>query len=540
MSWPRLEVCGGSPRGTTGPGETTMAAQTIASRYHVQRPIGRGGMGTVWLCRDLRLGRNVAVKQIGTLPGETVPDLARAMREARSSAVLNHPHVVSIYDVVEEDDHIWLMMEYVPSRTLAQMISQDGPLTPEAAVGIGAQVADGLAAAHAAGTIHRDVKPGNILVTSDGVAKISDFGIARAHDQSQLTRSGQVIGTPMYFAPELARGERPTPAADVWALGATLYAAVEGHPPYEHQPNALALLATIASTPPMQTRRAGFLKEPIERMLDPDPVSRWSMADAAHVLERLRRRHPQPPVREPTMELTRRRDHAPVVVPVAMSRPRGPAARTAGRKEPRAAAPEGTRARRAPGALVLAGLAGLVALAAVIGFLLLQGGPADRSAAQHPAGNSPTAGHSATAGSSTSPSAKSTSPSVTSTPSASQPTATPSATTPTSTTPEAATGATADQFVRSYYAALPSRTRTAWSALSPGFQDKIGGYGNYQGFWSTISRVSVGNITSAGDNAVDVSLSYTRSDGVRESEVRRLFLERGSTGYLISGDSVVG
>jgi hypothetical protein len=240
------------------------------------------------------------------------------------------------------------------------------------------------------------------------------------------------------------------------------------------------------------------------------------------------------------MELTRRLEHAPVVVPAAMSRPNGTAARTAESKEPRAAAPEGTRARREPGALVLAGLAGLVALAAVIGFLLLQGGPADRSAAQHPAGNSPTAGHSATAGSSTSPSAKSTSPSVTSTPPASQPTATPSATTPTSTTPEAATGATADKFVRSYYAALPSRTRTAWSALSPGFQDKIGGYGNYQGFWSTISRVSVGNITSAGDNAVDVSLSYTRSDGVRESEVRRLFLERGSTGYLISGDSVVG
>src|SRR3954447_9272445 len=389
-------------------GDATKAPQTIAGRYRIKRPVGRGGMGTVWLCRDGRLARDVAIKQIGTLPGETAPDLARAMREARSSAALNHPHVVSIYDVVEQDGHIWLVMEYVASRTLGQVIRQDGPLSPEATVGIGVQIAEALLATHAAGTIHRDVKPGNILVTSDGVAKISDFGIARAHDQSQLTRSGQVIGTPMYFAPELARGERPSPAADVWALGATLYAAVEGHPPYEHQPNALALLATIASTPPMQTRRAGFLKEPIERMLDLDPVSRWSMADAAHVLERLRKRHPEPPLREPTMELTRRRDRAPVVVPVAISRPNGTAARTAESKEHREAAPEGTRARREPGALVLAGLAGLVALAAVIGFLLLQGGPADRSAAQHPAGNSPTAGHSATAGSSTSPSAKST------------------------------------------------------------------------------------------------------------------------------------
>src|SRR3954447_26718389 len=133
-----------------------MAPQTIAGRYDVERAIGRGGMGTVWLCCDRRLRRHVAVKQVGTLPGETAPDLARAMREARSSAALNHPHVVSIYDIVEEDDHIWLVMEYVASRTLAQVIAQDGALSPEAAVGIGAQIAEALAATHAAGTIHRD------------------------------------------------------------------------------------------------------------------------------------------------------------------------------------------------------------------------------------------------------------------------------------------------------------------------------------------------------------------------------------------------
>jgi eukaryotic-like serine/threonine-protein kinase len=519
--------------------DATKAPQRIAGRYRIERPIGRGGMGTVWLCRDERLERDVAIKQIGTLPGETAPDLARAMREARSSAALNHPHVVSIYNVVEEDGHIWLVMEYVASRTLAQVIAQDGPLSPQATAGIGVQIAEALLATHAAGTIHRDVKPGNILVTPEGVAKLSDFGIARAHDQSQLTRSGQVIGTPMYFAPELARGEKPTPAADVWALGASLYAAVEGHPPYEDKPNVLALLATIASTPPTQTRRAGFLKEPIERMLDPDPGSRWSMADAAHALGRLGRPHPQPPMREATVEPTRPSDRAPVVVPAAISPPTGTAARTAEGQAGWETAPEKIRARREPGALVLAGLAGLVALAAVIGFLLLQGGPADRLSAQDPAGSSPAARHSTTAGSSTSPSVTSPSPSVTSTPTTSEPTATPSATKPTS-TPEAATGATAEQFVRSYYAALPSRTQTAWSALSPGFQDKIGGYGNYQGFWSTVSRVSVGDTTSAGNNAVDVSLVYTRSDGGSESEVRRLFLERRSTGYLITGDSVIG
>src|SRR3712207_4050881 len=144
-----------------------MAAQTIAGRYHVLRAVGRGGMGTVWLCADDVLGRQVAVKEVGTLPGETTLDLARALREARSSAALNHRNVVAVYDAVEEGDRIWLVMEYVPGRTLAEIVAQDGPLPPSRAVWIGAQVADGLAAAHGRGTIHRDVKPGNILVTGD-------------------------------------------------------------------------------------------------------------------------------------------------------------------------------------------------------------------------------------------------------------------------------------------------------------------------------------------------------------------------------------
>jgi serine/threonine protein kinase len=490
-------------------GEATKAPQTIAQRYHVQRPIGRGGMGTVWLCRDERLQRDVAVKQIGALPGETAPDLARAMREARSSAALNHPHVVSIYDVVEEGDHIWLVMEYVDSRTLAQVIAQDGPLSPEATVAIGAQVAEALAATHAAGTIHRDVKPGNILVTPDGVAKISDFGIARALGTGQLTSSGQVIGTPTYFSPELARGDKPTRAADVWALGATLYAAVEGHPPYEDRPNALALLATIASTPPPAPRRAGFLTEPIERMLDPDPDARWTMQDAAHVLERLKERHAGQLARERTTELTAARGApaAPVAAPAPVPREK--------------------RRRRGPGAFVVAGLAALLALAAVVGFLLLQGDPGGSPSAGA-ATRTPQKTHTSAGHRSTSPSA-----SVTTTPSASQPPTTASA-------PRPVAGASGRQFVRDYYAALPSDTRRAWSALSPGFQNRIGGYGNYQGFWSTISSVSVGRTTSPSSNAVDVTLTYTHDGGGTESEVRRLFLEKHGTSYLITGDAVVG
>ena len=267
-----------------------MSPEIIADRYRVLRVAGRGGMGTVWLCRDEVLGRDVAVKQVGVFPGESVPDLARALREARSSAVLNHPHVVSVFDVVEADSHIWLVMEYVPGTTLSELIKRDGRLDPARVAAIGAQVADGLAAAHARGTVHRDVKPGNVLVDGDR-AKISDFGIARTDGDVQLTRSGLVSGTPLYFAPELARGEEATPSSDVWALGATLYAAVEGKPPVEDRGNPIATLAAIAETRPSEPEHAGFLGDAIGRMLDPDPVSRWSMVDAAHALQRAHERH---------------------------------------------------------------------------------------------------------------------------------------------------------------------------------------------------------------------------------------------------------
>jgi serine/threonine protein kinase len=161
------------------PARSPMQPDLIGGRYRVRSPIGQGGMGTVWLCRDEKLQRDVAVKQVGRLPGESATDSARALREARSSAALSHRNVVTVFDVIEESDAIWLVMEYVPSRSLSEIIREDGPLDPAVVSQIGAQIADGLAAAHALGTVHRDVKPGNVLIREDGVAKISDFGIAR-------------------------------------------------------------------------------------------------------------------------------------------------------------------------------------------------------------------------------------------------------------------------------------------------------------------------------------------------------------------------
>ncbi|MGN6130841.1 MAG: serine/threonine-protein kinase, partial [Nocardioidaceae bacterium] len=272
-------------------GKARMTPEVIGDRYHVERAIGHGGMGTVWLCADALLGRDVAVKQVGLLPGESATDSARALREARSSAHLNHRNVVSVFDIVEDGGAIWMVMEYVPSRTLGQLVHDDGPLSPAEVAELGAQVADGLAAAHAAGIVHRDVKPDNVLVTEDGIAKIGDFGIARRQSDQPLTQSGLVTGTPAYFAPELAEGGEPSPATDVWALGATLYTAVEGEPPFPRRSNPVAMLRTIATQSPARPRRAGFLEPALGRLLDRDPGSRWTMADAAHALRRLADRH---------------------------------------------------------------------------------------------------------------------------------------------------------------------------------------------------------------------------------------------------------
>lgn len=238
------------------------APDLIAGRYRVDRAVGRGGMGTVWLCLDETLHRLVAVKQVGVVAGESADDTRRVMREARTAAALNHRSAVSIYDVVEHEGSPWLVMEYFPSRTLSEVLA-DGPLPAARVATIGAQVAAALASAHDAGVVHRDVKPSNILVGDDDIAKLSDFGIARIAYDDQLTETGLLVGTPAYFAPEVARGGAPGPESDAWALGATLYAAVEGRPPHPKQANAVATLAAIVSEP--VPRRGGRWSGPSRR-----------------------------------------------------------------------------------------------------------------------------------------------------------------------------------------------------------------------------------------------------------------------------------
>jgi serine/threonine protein kinase len=533
-----------------------MPPETIGGRYRVESVVGHGGMGSVWLCTDQLLGRKVAVKQVGTLPGETTVDVARALREARNSAALQHRNVVSIYDAVEEGGRIWLVMEHVPGRTLAQILADEGPLSPERAVWIGEQVAQGLAAAHARGTSHRDVKPGNIFVTLDDVAKVGDFGIARTSGDPELTRAGLVTGTPAYFSPEVARGESPTPAADVWALGATLFVAVEGRPLYPEQENPIALLGVIASTPPPRPEHARFLAEPITRMLDPDPRSRWSMTDVAHVLHRLRERHAAADTRSVTA-VAGLHPSVPATPPPSPWRPESSGAASSpaegdeeaeyaeGAEDPVALDSRGAADRARPavaprrgrdpgGRLLLLGVVAVLVLAAVGGFLLLRD-----------VGSSSGGGSARQAGSRTSSHPHKGSPSPSSSPSAAgsvTPSSSPSASlsaTPPSGGGGSIQGSSARDFVTSYYAALPGDTADAWASLSPQYQQRIG-YDHYRGFWATIRSVSATDTRSAGPNAVDVSLTYTHDNGATESEVRRIYLQRSGDSYLISHDEIVG
>lgn len=242
----------------------------LAERYELIAPLGRGTMGTVWRARDRALGREVAVKEIRQDPGLTEEQRAelreRMVREGRTAAKINHPSVAAIHDVLIQDDSPWIIMELVEARSLEQVIDEEGPLPPRLVAEIGVDLLGALRAAHAHGITHRDVKPGNVLITETGRVVLTDFGIAKTEGDSKLTKTGMVIGSPGYTAPERARGEYTGPESDIWSLGATLYFAVEGRPAYERATvsETLAALMTESADPPTQ---AGALRPVLEGLL---------------------------------------------------------------------------------------------------------------------------------------------------------------------------------------------------------------------------------------------------------------------------------
>ena len=249
----------------------------LKDRYRLGKVIGRGGMGVVWLATDEVLDRSVAVKEVSFPPGlpheEQEKLRRRTLREARTTARLNHPNVVGVYDIVEDEDRPWIVMEFVPSRSLADAVRADGPLSPQRTAEIGVQLLKGLRAAHLAGVLHRDVKPSNVLLAEDGRVVLGDFGIATAKGGSTVTSSGVLIGSPSYMAPERARGSNVGPESDMWSLGATLYTAVEGRPPFDRD-SAVATLAALVMDDPDAPDRAGPLWPLIRGLLQRDPAER--------------------------------------------------------------------------------------------------------------------------------------------------------------------------------------------------------------------------------------------------------------------------
>jgi serine/threonine protein kinase len=271
----------GTTRGVPGPD------YLVAGRYRLTSKIGGGGMGAVWLARDERLDRDVAAKQVISTEGLSEAEAdelrRRSLHEGRIAARLQHRNAISMYDVALDRGEPWLVMEYLPSRSLAQVLHMTGSMPDRQVAQIGAQVADALIEAHEAGIIHRDIKPGNILIANrgraSGTVKLSDFGIARVKGD-EAGPSGVITGTPAYFAPEVARGGEPSEASDLYSLGATLYTALEGVPPFGVDEDSMSLLHKVARGKIDPPKRSGPLTAVILEMLQPSPTKRPSLEDA--------------------------------------------------------------------------------------------------------------------------------------------------------------------------------------------------------------------------------------------------------------------
>ncbi|PRZ42400.1 serine/threonine protein kinase [Antricoccus suffuscus] len=519
-----------------------MQPEVIANRYRIAAAIGRGGMGTVWLCLDEVLGRRVAVKQIGDVPGDETDGVVRAMREARLAASLNHPNAVSVYDVVEHDGRPWLVMEYVEAKNLAQVITQYGRLPVERAAAIAAQVADALAAAHRAGIVHRDVKPSNILVDVRGHAKITDFGIARGHSDPQLTRTGMLTGTPAYFSPELARGKASSAASDVWALGATIYHAIEGEPPYGLSENTISTLYRIGSEQPRPPQHAGALRPALDRMLDPDLSTRWHMPEAARRLAEIA--WGSGAVANDTGDRTNLISLGPAYG-VAESQSAGsmtpatasPVTPPSGPRPAYPLGPTSDAPKKHSSALLITVFAiVLAAIVAVGGYVIIS-----HNKTTHAAGNSTSGTKSPNASPSNKPDpSQSADPQKTSASSATTSTASSSQQPSESQKPSAPPdpGAAMDGFVSMYYGLLPADPTGAFNYLAPSMQ-KNGGLSGYKKFWATIASVSVSNAKAdPAAGKVTFDIVYHRLDGTTLSQQQVFTLTPNGDTFKITATAV--
>lgn len=454
----------------------------IAGRYRLEREIGRGGSGTVHLALDEVLGRQVAIKRIGVIPGSGNAEIERAEREARLAAALNHPHVVSVFDLVDEDDVRWLVMEYVDGETLSARVRTSGPLDAREAATLLGQTADALVEAHANGIVHRDVKPSNILI-AQGWAKLSDFGIARSADDASLTQTGLVTGSPAYLAPEVASGSSATPASDVWSLGATLYHAVTGNPPYDVGDNLIGALYKIVHEDPPRLPEDHPMAGLVSVMMTKDIKQRWPMRRVRDELARLARGEQSSVTPAPVAP--RERTGTLRTVPLTPA-PATPA-----------------RQRSAIGWGAIAAVAVLAVAAIVAAYVLAGRGTPEALPTDSPESSQTSDG------------------------------------TTTSTPPLSAedTREQMDAFITSYITTVTSDPRAAFDQLTPEFQEASGGLDGYIGWWSQVRSAELESMTSdPSDLTVGYTVNYVMKTGRESTQRVRLQLQRLDDQYLIAGE----
>ncbi|EME60778.1 serine/threonine-protein kinase [Amycolatopsis decaplanina] len=456
----------------------------LADRFDLIEPVGGGSMGTVWRARDENLERTVAIKEL-LLPygaGEQKADEAknRALREARIAARLVHPHAITVFGVIDEQDRPWIIMEYLPSTSLADKL-RDGPMEVDDVIRLGIQLCSALAAAHRAGIVHRDIKPGNVLLGEDDTVKITDFGISRAMGDVQLTATGEISGTPAFLAPEVARGEDATSASDVFSLGATLYTALEGGTPYGTAENPIALLYRASSgeiTPPT---RSGILTPLLTRLLDVRPDSRPTMTETERELRALAAGEPTTLVAE----------------------------------EPPPKARKGMLIGVIAVFLVLAAAA---AAAVVVVLNRDEDTPADEAppSVSQPQSAAPTTSEPVAPP----PSPSSVPPSTTTPPSSSSSAAPPPAQTP-------------GQALAAYYALIPGNLQAGFATLSDNFKrTRNQSFERYSNYWKDYRSVTVSNVSESG-NTVTATLTYVKASGATMTGRETFVLVQQDGRYLI-------
>lgn len=466
------------------------AGVLLADRYRVERRLGSGAMGVVWLATDERLQRPVAVKQLVAQtdldPVRSEQARQRAMREGRIAARLHHSNVVAVHDVTEHDGLPVLVMEYLASRSLAEEIVDQGVQDLQVVAGIGAQAAVALAAAHEAGIIHRDVKPANVLLGDDGAVKLTDFGISLAAGDISVTQTGMLNGTPAYLAPEIARGQRPSPASDVFSLGATLYAALEGHPPFgDGSDNSLAVLHEVAAGGVAPAQRAGALSPVLMQMMHDDPVARPTPQQAGEMLRAVAEGRPSAATAHGSPQTGTQ--PIPVNTGTATAQPAVTRTDTRVAEQPigglaaRGATSLGATARRHPKALVLLGAALAVLVLALV--LLPQRDSPDSAPAS------------------------------------------------------LAAPAELERVVSDYYALLPENPDNAWTRLGASLQAQ--GPGNYKQYWNSVDTVEISDPPRATGNNVHIGVELRMVNGDTIRAFHRLRMGQNARVPLIAADTIV-